>query len=300
MSSLSKTQAVTSNEDVVDLLSSFLDRTTIKSDEPTATGSKPVESHSPGSKYTFVDTREALSNVIDDLVDLPNSPPSLYVDLEGNNLCRHGTISILQVHVRTTGHTYLIDVLTLAPLTFSTPGIAHAETTLKSILESDKIIKVFFDVRNDSDALYSHYSIGLSGIHDLQLMALATRNPGQRRYITGLAKCIEKDAPLSREERSRLTDIKEKGSALFRPEKGGSYAVFDARPLSKEIADYCVQDTAILPRLWLHYDAQLSKTWGERVLDMSKKRVRESQSPTYNGKGKHMALAPTEWAMLRK
>ncbi|CAH0058559.1 unnamed protein product [Clonostachys solani] len=299
MSSSAEIKPVTSNEEAVDLLTSFLDRTTIKADEPAATKPKPLESKSPGSNYTFVDSREALSDAIDGLVDLPSSPPSLYVDLEGNNLSRHGTVSILQIHVRTTGHTYLIDVLILGPLAFSTPGILHAETTLKSILESDKIPKVFFDVRNDSDALYSHYDISLSGIHDLQLMALATRNPGQRRLITGLAKCIEKDAPLSYTERLRLAAVKAKGTALFSPEKGGSYAVFDARPLSREIAEYCVQDTAILPRLWSHYDRQLSSVWDERVRDMSRRRVRESQSPTFNGKGRHMALAPVEWARLR-
>ncbi|CAI6087788.1 unnamed protein product [Clonostachys chloroleuca] len=300
MSSSTEIKPVTSNAEVVDLLASLLDRTTINADEPTATKSKPLESKSLGSKHTFVDTQEVLSDAIDGLVDLPSSPPSLYVDLEGINLSRHGTISILQIHVRTTGHTYLIDVLTLGSLAFSTSGILHTETTLKSILESDQIPKVFFDVRNDSDALYSHYNISLSGIHDLQLMALATRNPGQRRVISGLAKCIEKDAPLSSVERSRLAAIKAKGSALFSPEKGGSYAVFDARPLSGEILDYCVQDTTILPRLWSHYDRQLSRAWDERVRDMSRRRVKESQSPAFNGKGQHMALGPVEWARLRK
>ncbi|CAG9977946.1 unnamed protein product [Clonostachys byssicola] len=295
MSSLTDINPVTSKEEVVDLLASFLDRTTIKADEPAATNSESLE-----SEYTFVDTREALPDVIDGLVGLPTSPPSLYVDLEGNNLSRHGTISILQIHVRTTGHTYLIDVLTLGSLAFSTSGTLHAETTLKSILENDKIPKVFFDVRNDSDALYAHYSINLSGIQDLQLMALATRNPGQRRIISGLAKCIEKDAPLSSVERSRLAAVKARGSKLFSPEKGGSYAVFDARPLSTEIVDYCVQDTTILPRLWSHYDRQLSTAWDERVRDMSGRRVKESQSPAFNGKGRHMALGPVEWARLRK
>ncbi|KAL4963974.1 uncharacterized protein BDV14DRAFT_201232 [Aspergillus stella-maris] len=32
------------------------------------------------------------------MVDLPNTPPSLYVDVEGVNLSRHGTVSILQVY----------------------------------------------------------------------------------------------------------------------------------------------------------------------------------------------------------
>lgn len=48
-------------------------------------------------------------------------------------------------------------------------------------------MKVFFDIRHDSDALFGLFKINLDGIHDLQLMELATRDL-QKRHLHGSAK----------------------------------------------------------------------------------------------------------------
>ena len=47
--------------------------------------------------------------------------------------------------------------------------------SLKVVLQSPSIPKVVFDIRNDSDARFSHYQIRVDGIKDLQLMELAPR-----------------------------------------------------------------------------------------------------------------------------
>ncbi|KAM0260042.1 hypothetical protein ACHAQJ_002966 [Trichoderma viride] len=244
------------------------------------------------SNLTLIDTLPALSAVIDSIKYLPTEPPSLYVDLEGINLCRHGTISILQLYIHPTRRAYLIDVLALQDKCFSTPG--ESGLTLKDILESNTIPKVFFDVRNDSDALFSHYQIRLAGILDLQLMELATRS-SLRRFVKGLAKCIEFDAPLSARERLEWMQIKEKGTKLFKPEQGGSYEVFNERPLRADILAYCAQDVYILPRLWAFYNSKMTAVWKQRVIETSQERVRLSQMRSYNGKGKDKALAPAGW-----
>ncbi|RKU40449.1 hypothetical protein DL546_000504 [Coniochaeta pulveracea] len=240
----------------------------------------------------LIDTPTALSILVDILYEQPTTPPSLFIDLEGVNLSRHGTISILQIFVQPTNRAYLIDVRTLGAEAFSTPGATGH--TLKEILESDTIPKVFFDVRNDSDALYSLFEIHLACIQDLQLMELATRRFG-RRCVNGLAKCIEHDAPMSSTEMLAWKATKEKGQRLFAPERGGSYEVFNERPLSEEIRLYCVQDVKILPRLWSLYDGRMTRTWRGRVREASKDRVALSQTPGFNGKGRHMALAPKGW-----
>ncbi|KAF4959955.1 hypothetical protein FSARC_10603 [Fusarium sarcochroum] len=241
----------------------------------------------------FVDDTAALSKMVDTLDILPVDKPLIFIDLEGVNLCRHGTISIMQIYDLVAKRTYLVDVYTLGSKCFSTPG-ANGRT-LKQILESASIPKVFFDVRNDSDALYGNYQIDLAGIHDLQLMELATRS-FSKRFITGLSKCIEKDAPLSYQERRTWMQTKEKGLHLFAPEKGGSYEVFNKRPLPEDIKSYCAQDVQILPRLWAHYNAKMGPRWREKVLAASKARVQLSQTASFNGKGRHMALAPAGWA----
>ncbi|KAI6753825.1 hypothetical protein HG530_013001 [Fusarium avenaceum] len=240
----------------------------------------------------FVNSTTGIAELVDSLHGPPTVHPSIFIDLEGVNLSRHGTISIMQVYHLPSKNTYLIDVYTLGDKCFSTPG--SNGRTLKEILESDSVSKVFFDVRNDSDALYSHYQIKLAGIHDLQLMELSTRT-FSRRCVTGLSKCIERDAPLSTQERLAWFQTKESGLRLFAPEKGGRYEVFNERPLPDAIKSYCAQDVQILPRLFDYYNGKMSQEWREKMIVSSKARVQSSQSATYNGVGRHMALAPTGW-----
>ncbi|RWA12462.1 hypothetical protein EKO27_g2642 [Xylaria grammica] len=164
---------------------------------------------------------------------LPTDPPSFFIDLEGENLSRHGTISILQLHVLPRGQTRLFDIMVLGGRAFATAGTSGC--TFKDVLESKDIPNVFFDVRNDSDALCSHFQIKLSGVQDLQLMQLATRQVGRKRYVCGLAKCIADDAPMSDVDKATWKTKKVKGLKLFAPEMGGSDKVlFNERPPASE------------------------------------------------------------------
>ncbi|TGJ84814.1 hypothetical protein E0Z10_g3982 [Xylaria hypoxylon] len=243
--------------------------------------------------HGVLDNIAAISSLVDKLSGLPSMPPSIYIDLEGVNLSRHGTISILQIHVRTTSQNYLLDIKTLGKAAFLTPG-TRTLSTLKSILESSSIPKVFFDVRRDSDALYSHYGIQLQGIQDLQLMELATRTHG-RTFISGLKKCIEKDMPMTSTEKRHWLMTKEEGLKLFDPEKGGSYEVFNQRPLPEKIRVYCVQDVHYLPCLWDVYNRKLTASWKTRVQRATDDRVAQSQTQDFNPKSPHMARAPEGW-----
>ncbi|EFZ03868.1 DnaQ-like (or DEDD) 3'-5' exonuclease superfamily protein [Metarhizium robertsii] len=255
-------------------------------------GNTEALSLSDSSALHLIDTAGAISELMNNIEDLPKEPPSLYFDIEGDNLSRHGTIAILQLYVMPINATYLIDVYTLGDKCFSTPG--GNGRTLKDILEFSSIPKVFFDVRNDSDALHGHFKIKLAGIQDLQLMELATRS-FSKRCVNGLSKCIERDGSFTIDEKLVWMETKKKGLLLFAPEEGGSYDIFKQRPLPKDIVLYCAQDVQILPRLWSYYNRKLSKKWRTKMLDASKERVALSQSPSYNGKGPHMALSPAGW-----
>ncbi|RWA07056.1 hypothetical protein EKO27_g8046 [Xylaria grammica] len=243
--------------------------------------------------HLFLDTIEAISSMVDELYGLPSTPPSLYIDLEGVKLSRHGTISILQIHVRTTAQNYLVDVKVLGRAAFLTPG-STTPNTLKSILESPSIPKVFFDVRRDSDALYGHYGIELQGIQDLQLMEFAAR-PHRGRFLSSLKRCIEMDIQMTSDERNNWIKTKDEGKNLFSPEKGGSYEVFNRRPLSEKIVIYCVQDVHYLPRLWDLYNGKLTATWKDKVRDETKDRVAQSQTSNFNAEGGGMTLPPVGW-----
>jgi exonuclease 3'-5' domain-containing protein 1 len=238
---------------------------------------------------TIIDTEQAVQILLDSINNLPTSPPSLYLDLEGVNLGRDGYLSIMQLHVPPKSQVYLIDIHILGRTAFSTPGLSGQ--TFKSILESASIPKVFFDIRNDSDALFSHYQISVNGIHDLQLMELATRN-FSKRYVNGLAKCIERDSAMSAAKKREWRRIKDSTNRLYDPNKGGRYEIFNDRPLLPDIICYCAQDVVVLPELWLRYNGRLTRDWRKKVMDATMDRIVESQSAGYVGQGMHKALGP--------
>jgi exonuclease 3'-5' domain-containing protein 1 len=243
-------------------------------------------------KSELIDTSSLLKAFLEGLTNIEGEPPSLYVDLEGNNLSRDGTLSLVTILVEPRDKVYLIDVTTLGRDAFDVT--ASNGSSVRSILESDDIIKVFFDIRNDSDALYSLYGVRVRGIWDLQLMELASRDFAKKN-VNGLARCIERDSRIGYREKARWQMVKDQGRKLFDPAHGGSYAVFDQRPLSDEIEDYCCQDVAFMPHLCENYREKLCDAWWRRIVTETNARISLSQGSTYNGKGRHMAEAPRGW-----
>ena len=248
-------------------------------------------------EVSLVDTKALLVEHLGRLAVDIQSEPLLYFDLEGNDLSRNGTLSLVTI-MSDAGRNKieLIDVTVLGSDAFSTAG--SSGDTLKSILESPQIAKVFFDIRNDSDALFSPYGIHVHGIEDLQLFEFASRN-FEKRVVHGLAKCMEKDLPLPYLEKQQWQRVKNEGRKLFAPESGGSYAVFDQRPMTTAMMDYCVQDVVHMPRLREIYLSKLCDAWYVKIKAATDARVRLSQGPYYNGKGRHMALGPTGWEAFR-
>ncbi|KEF50983.1 uncharacterized protein A1O9_12960, partial [Exophiala aquamarina CBS 119918] len=109
----------------------------------------------------------------------------------------------LPFHPHTPDHTgiptrrvHLIDVPILGAQAFNTSGVEGK--TLKDILQDEKIPKVFFDVRNNSDVLFAHFGVALQGVEDVQLMESATRRTmASRKFSSGLAKCVEENVFVS-------------------------------------------------------------------------------------------------------
>jgi hypothetical protein len=125
-------------------------------------------------------------------------------------------------------------------------------------------------------------------------MELATRN-FSKRCVNSLKKCIENDAPISYEEKRQWSNTKEDGRRLFDPAVGGSYSVFDQRPLGLDIQKYCVHDVCFLPSLRRVYRARLCDVWWVKIEEETAARIELSHSASYNGKGRHMALGPQSW-----
>ncbi|OBW66691.1 MAG: Uncharacterized protein AUREO_032420 [Aureobasidium pullulans] len=239
----------------------------------------------------LIDSEEGVRHLIEEIESSSLQPPFLFMDLEGIYLGRLGSIAILQLLVPPSPIVRLLDVHVLQKSAFETKS--STGTTFKDILESDRYPKAFFDLRNDSDALYSHFGICLQSIIDIQLLEFGTRMvPG--RFLKSLAKSIEEDSGINYYEVKEWQAGKEAGYMLFDPLKGGSYDVFNHRPLDEAIVDYCTRDVVLLPALLQAYARRL-RGWENLAINLqleAEKRVSLSQSATYNGKGQHMAQGP--------
>lgn len=83
----------------------------------------------------------------------------LAADVEGVDLGRKGIVSLVQIG--NSIETYVFDVLGKEK---TDPIILF----LKKIFEDSNIVKIFHDCRMDSDALFYHFDIRISNIHDTQ------------------------------------------------------------------------------------------------------------------------------------
>lgn len=250
-------------------------------------------------KTEIIDTTQQIRDLVDWLV-LRHAPPvpyspTMYIDLEGVDLCHEGSISILTLATDTgipTRRICLINVHTLGIRAFNTAGVKGK--TLKDTLEDAKTPKVFFDVRNDCDALFALFGVALHGVEDVQLVESATRTTtASRKFLSSLTECVKQNCCLSIGDRTRTgwKLDKQHGERLFKAEYGGTYNVFNQRPIPKDIVSYCVGDVMHLPevrsKLWAG-----TNRWQDLVLEETKRRFAATQEPGYEPHSPNRALAP--------
>ncbi|KAK9778956.1 putative Ribonuclease H-like domain-containing protein [Seiridium cardinale] len=190
------------------------------------------------------------------------SPSStLYLDMEGNSLGRHGTITLFTILVHPQGVVKIIDVLLLGESSFHT------------------------DARNDADAFWALYQVSLTGVLDVQLLENASRIGG-KTYLHGLEKAIKFDLRLGYLELDRWTRRKNSIRNLM------SSNVFAVRPVSDEVAQYCVNDVTYLPRLHDLYMERISVEWPRKVEEESSRWAAEAHSATYEPRSATKAVGP--------
>ncbi|RBQ81390.1 hypothetical protein FVER14953_11698 [Fusarium verticillioides] len=207
-------------------------------------------------RIIWIDDRDTLYNLLDDLTDIPKFKPRLFITLEGNYIGHETRISIMQIYNAVSHRVYLIDVYWLSATTFWRVNSNSRMTTLKGILESKDIIKVFFDVKKNSDALYSEFKIKLAGVHDLQLMELLAS--GSPHRLSDIEDCFWRDAYRRQENGWRFWDLR------------GAVPSW----CSHRIRDRWVQ---ILPTLYAFYDAKLLPGQREGMIATSNSRVEFSR-----------------------
>ncbi|ROV89869.1 hypothetical protein VPNG_10255 [Cytospora leucostoma] len=208
---------------------------------------------------------------------------TLYVDLEGNNLGRHGTITLISILVHPLKVTRLIDVLALGSLAFSTS--AGDGRTLKSILEDPNLTKCFWDARTDADALWALYQVRLAGVIDIQLLENASRTR-DKTFLCGLDKAIQYDLRMGYMERQRWMQTKDDIRKLL------STDVFSKRPLAAKTIQYCINDVEKLPDLRVVYMKKLTPAWLNKVEVETQRRLTVARSPGWTAQSKENARGP--------
>ena len=258
-----------------------------------------LELNEPGAQNIWklttsimVDTSAALKSLVNTLMSPNKSCGSIYMDLEGVNLSRHGSISLIQILVPSCEQAFIVDIHTLGKTAFDTLG--SEGKSLKDALESETIKKYLFDVRNDSDALYALFGVRLVGVVDIQLQELATRE-GDKHIVRGLAKCMEQEQALPLLALSQWQSTKREVVKMFDPKLGGTFEVFNARPLPQILVDYCVGDVEFLPRLSAIYESRMNRRWSKKVRIETEKRLEESKSLNYEHRGRKKIFGPKSW-----
>ena len=230
-------------------------------------------------------TPTLISSVPDLEAFLSSIPPSstIFLDLEGNSLSRHGTISLIALLIYPQRVVRLIDVLVLGNAAFTTAS--NNGKTLKSILEDPDIPKCAWDVRNDADPLWALYHVRLAGVTDVQLLENASRTR-DKTYLCGLDKAVQFDLKLGFMELNRWIRTKQEVRNLM------SANVFSARPMDVKTAQYCVNDVVHLPDLRALYLGRIEGDWLAKVIEESALRVAEALFPGYEPQSPTKKLGP--------
>jgi exonuclease 3'-5' domain-containing protein 1 len=82
---------------------------------------------------------------------------------------------------------------------------------------------------------------------------------------------------------------------MFAPEHGGSYEVFNQRPLPAELVEYCVHDVQWLPKLFDAYKTGISEAQWVNVNKATLDRIEDSKSVGYVGQGEHKVIGPWDF-----
>lgn len=206
--------------------------------------------------------------------------PLLSMDLEGLNLGKsNGVTYLLQIYDCLSHHLDIVDICVLGHIAFSTLA-SNGETTLKGILESPDMLKLFCDARGDSYALFREFGIRLQGVKDLQDIQMASRRDlSDRRWRSGLAALIHRYAELSEEEKDRILVYKKNGRDFCSKWR---FVQFSIRPLRGDLTVYAGNNVLLLPKIYSNLVWKMSAERLESADVETEKSILETQNSQYD------------------
>ena len=191
------------------------------------------------------------------------------VDCEGVMMSRTGPVTVLQCATREV--IFLIDVQSLGSSAFG----ARGSGCIRDVLESPDVLKLMFDCRMDSDALFHQFDVRLENVLDVQLLDVAARRALGKMIdrVPGIAKCT--GTHLTGAETAVADDLKVRVKKLYSVEESTLWAT---RPFTDDVRRYAALDVWLLIRLHTKMVFDLrddTDDWLARTFKASAKRVLE-------------------------
>lgn len=207
----------------------------------------PISSQHTPPTLQVVDTLEKAAHAC----ALLKKQHLLSFDIEGKKLGRYGEVSIIQI-ATPQRKVYLFDVLALGQSLFDAK-------LLLPILSDPNILKLCYDCRCDSEALYHLYRIQMFGLYDLQIVYTLLFQSKKDPFLKGLHKAMKKIIATCEdintfETASADLEIKIKTKHEWNPE------LMMQRPISPDILKYCAIDVVHLfemYRQWWNFSDSL-------------------------------------------
>ncbi|XMA11672.1 hypothetical protein WAI453_004463 [Rhynchosporium graminicola] len=183
----------------------------------------------------------------------------LILDSESSSLDRKGIMRLLQLKIRSQKHIYIFDIHKLGGKSiFDRKG--KERQSLRKLLESKEHIQLWWDSRQDQDALFGLFGIRLGRVMDVQLMEIASPTSNSSDRIIGLASAVK---ALGQEWTSSESD----------------YVVFDTPDLPDLALEYSAGDVESIKKLYDVYRKEITKKGWLLVHYHSRIRLRESMYP---------------------
>ena len=142
------------------------------------------------------------------------------------------------------------------------------------------MIKVFYDLRTDNDALHHLHQVHVRAYYDLQVLRQLKFQDSTDIYLHGLKRVLagflKESNCLTEEQVHKVDAVKEQGHELFTPENGGTQ-LWKERPLRPILVDYAAIDVQFLlhmKRLWTPNDPAEAAQLHQDVMKASEHRLK--------------------------
>ncbi|KAF6200505.1 hypothetical protein GE061_004948 [Apolygus lucorum] len=222
------------------------------------------------------------SNLVEDII---NVGEAISFDCEGINLGVKGQLTLFQIGL-TNGQAYIFDLVTCPNLVVG--------GGLQKLLESDKVVKVIHDCRNDSVNLYNQYGITLRNVFDTQAahavvqLQLTGKPVYKVKNVSLNALCELYGAPINPQ--------KEALKALYRRDQ----RYWARRPLTRDMLLYAAADVlSLVPQVYNALQKELRKDLEPLLWELCEEQVLMHIKPSEVKQHKKQRKVESELSDLR-